>query len=114
MGSQDVREAAGPTFAWRTLDRVAVVGRSDGTLVSELLGEADSLTAAELEARDLYETAHAAYFAMDFARAADAFRVAGAARPNDQAASVMATRAEKLAGVPLPMEWDGVYHATSK
>ena len=43
LTSDEVRREAGPGFEWRTLDRVAVVGRASATLVCELLGEAGSL-----------------------------------------------------------------------
>ena len=39
LASEQVCAAAGSGFEWRRLDRVAVMGRSAGTLVSELLGE---------------------------------------------------------------------------
>ena len=43
--SQAVRDAAGPDFEWRRLDRVAVVGRSEGTDMYELLGERGTVAA---------------------------------------------------------------------
>ena len=43
LTSDEVRREAGPGFEWRTLDRVAVVGRESATLVCELLGEAGTL-----------------------------------------------------------------------
>jgi adenylate cyclase len=114
MGSQAIREAAGPELEWRTLDRVTVVGRSGGTLVGELLGERGGTDAAILAARDRYERALEAYFALDFAAAADGFRAASAARPGDRAAAVLAIRAGELRQSPPPADWDGVYRATSK
>ena len=39
MSSKSVQIAAEAGFEWRRLDRVAVVGRQQGTLVFELLGE---------------------------------------------------------------------------
>jgi adenylate cyclase len=114
MASAAVREAAGPDFEWRRLDRVAVVGRSEGTDVYELLGERGTVAAAVLRARDLYEEALAAYFARRFDDAAAGFRATDAARPSDKAASVMAQRAEDLSTYPPPPDWTGVYASSSK
>ena len=63
--SQDLRNAAGDGYEWRTLDRVAVVGRDDGTLISELLGERGGVDRDILAACDRYERALQAYFAGD-------------------------------------------------
>jgi adenylate cyclase len=112
--SQAVRDAAGPDFEWRRLDRVAVVGRREGTDIYELLGERGTVAPAVLEARDRYEAALAAYFARRFEEAAAAFRAAAALRPGDKGAEVMALRAEQLAIYQPSPEWDGVYVSSSK
>jgi len=113
MVSEDLRAAAGPGFEWRLLDRVAVVGRSGGTLVSELLGEAGSLTGERLAARDAYEAALATYFSGRFAEAAAGFRRLADAQPADRAATVLAERAEAFARHP-PASWSGIHVATGK
>jgi class 3 adenylate cyclase len=41
LATAAVRQAAGDRFEWRTLDRVAVVGRTESTLVCELLAESN-------------------------------------------------------------------------
>ena len=46
LASEAVQIAAGPGFAWRRLDRVAVVGRHQGTLVFELAKLAEAPRAA--------------------------------------------------------------------
>jgi adenylate cyclase len=114
LGSDDLRASAGPQFEWRTVDRVAVVGRTGGTLVSELLGERGAVVDCVLQARDLYERGLAAYFHRDFEQAAELFRIAAAARPDDKAAVVLATRADELLRDPPPEGWDGTYYATAK
>lgn len=114
LTSEEVRQEAGPGFEWRTLDRVAVVGRESGTLVIELLGEAGAVPASVLRARDVYEAALVAYFDGRFAEAAAGFRAAAALRPDDLAAAQLAERAEELAHVPTPAGWDGVHALTSK
>jgi len=114
LASEDLRTAAGATFEWRRLDHVAVVGRTEGTAVSELLGERGAVSAELLAARDLYEQALEAYCARRFVEAAAGFRRAAAARPGDRAAQVMAARAEELENQTLSDEWDAVYRSTSK
>ena len=114
LASDDTRAAAGPEFEWRTVDRVAVVGRARGTLVCELLGERGSVESAVLHARDLYELGLAAYTRRDFDEAAGLFQLAGAARPDDVAAPLLAARAAALRHDPPSEDWDGTYQATSK
>jgi adenylate cyclase len=114
LASQEVRDATGSEFEWRTLDRVAVVGRISGTLVSELLGGRGAVDPAILDARDRYERALEQYLRLDFAGAEDGFRAALEARPEDRAAVVLATRAAQLRQEPPTSGWDGVFRATSK
>ncbi len=113
LASQEVRDAAGPDFEWRRLDRVAVAGRVAGTVVNELLGRRGQVAPAVLAARDAYEQALAAYFARRFAEAEQGFRAAAALHPN-RAAEVMYLRAEAFSGYPPPEDWDGVYMLRSK
>jgi adenylate cyclase len=113
LASQAVYEAAGPGFEWRRLDRVAVVGRSEGTLVYELLGHQGAVAPSVLEARDSYEEGLLAYFGRRFEEAQAAF-AAAADLPGNRAAEIMAHRAQALVHVPPPETWDGVYLQTSK
>jgi adenylate cyclase len=114
LASEEVRREAGPGFEWRTLDRVAVVGRESATLVCELLGLEGSLAPGPAKARGVYEAALAAYVAGRFAEAAAGFRAASALWPEDHAAVEMAERAESLAREPVPAGWSGVYAQTAK
>jgi adenylate cyclase len=114
LTSDEVRQEAGPGFEWRTLDRVAVVGRASATLVCELLGEEGTLSPAILHARDVYERALDAYVAGEFSEAAAGFRKASSLWPQDRASVEMAERAESLARAPVPSGWNGVYAQTSK
>ena len=106
--------AAGPGFAWRRIDRVAVVGRRQGTLVFELLGETGQLPPSQTLARDRYEAALDAYTGGRFAEAAAGFAEATLLRPGDGAADVMAQRARALAQNPPGADWDGVFVSLQK
>ena len=114
LASEAVRTAAESGFEWRRLDRVAVVGRQQGTLVFELLGEAGRLPEWLLQARDRYETALDAYFVGRFAEAAAGFADAALLRPGDRAVDVMAQRARELAQNPPSSDWDGVFVSLQK
>ncbi len=113
LASQEVRDAAGPGFEWRRVDRVAVVGRTADTVVNELLGLRGQVAPAVLAAREQYEQALAAYFARRFAEAEAGFRAAAGLTGN-RAAELMRRRAEAFSGYPPPDDWDGVYMLSSK
>ena len=114
LASAELRDAAGPTFEWRRLDRVAVVGRNDPTDVYELIGEQGRVPPQQLDARDLYERGLASYFARAFEAAAADFRAAADALPADKAAKVMASRADHFARAQPPQAWNGVFVQTIK
>jgi adenylate cyclase len=108
IASQALREETGDGFEWRLLDRVAVKGRHQGTLVCELMVRKGEVAATILDARDAYESALQAYFAGDFARAAKLFDRASQLRPDDLGAKSMRDRSRGLAADP-PVEWDGIH-----
>jgi adenylate cyclase len=108
IASGAVMGEAGDGFAWRRLDRVAVKGRRQGTLICELLGLKDEVAADLLAARDTYERGLDAYFAGEFDPAGDLFDEATRLRPGDLAAIMMRQRAHALAEDP-PLTWDGVH-----
>ena len=114
LTSGEARWETGPGFEWRTLDRVAVVGRESATLVCELLGEAGTLPREMLEARDVYERALEWYVAGRFSEAAAGFREAASIWPDDHAAVEMARRSDELAREPVPAGWSGVFEQTVK
>jgi adenylate cyclase len=113
IASDPLASAAGDGFEWRRLDRVAVKGRRQGTLIRELLGEESAVAADILTARDLYERALDAYFAGDFTAAAAGFLAAREARPGDLAARMLARRARALAAAP-PAAWTGIHAMNEK
>jgi len=108
MASHALMQEAGDGFEWRLLDRVAVKGRHQGTLVCELIGLKEEVAADILEARDVYERELAAYFAGDFDRAAELFDHASRLRPSDLGAKSMRDRSLALAADP-PVAWDGIH-----
>ena len=108
MASEAMREATGDLFEWRRLDRVAVKGRQQGTLICELMGRRGTVAAERLEARDLYEAGLALYFDRRFAEATRVFQQALALRPGDRAAMALAGRTERYAAAPPETGWSGI------
>jgi adenylate cyclase len=108
MATQTLMERAGDGFEWRLLDRVAVKGRHQGTVVCELMGFKGGIAPSILEARTAYESALEAYFSGDFAQAGKLFAQASELRPDDRAAKSMYERCQTLAANP-PREWDGIH-----
>ena len=109
MASQRLVDAAGAGFEWRPLDRVAVKGRHQGTLVYELLGRSGGEVADDiLAARTAYAGALDFYFDGEFEEAAHHFDEAARLRPTDLAAPMMAARSRELAATP-PADWAGIH-----
>jgi len=114
MAAEAVVQATADAFAWRKLDRVAVKGRTSGTLVYELLGEKGQVPEETLTMRTRYEAALEAYFARDFSGAETAFTEAQRCCPEDPATRVMLDRLKDFRNAPPDEDWDGVHVALSK
>jgi adenylate cyclase len=114
LASAEVHDAAAPSFEWRRLDRVTVVGRNEPTDIYELIGQCGQVPFELLKARDLYEQALTAYFARKFDVAANQFRAASESSGTDRAATMMAERAATLMRSPPPAEWDGAFVQVTK
>jgi adenylate cyclase len=104
--SEAVVSAAGPDFAFRKLDRVAVKGRSEGVIVYELAGPAGQQT----QAMRAYELALESYLRRDFAGAIARL----SQHPEDGPSRVLRKRCEELLARPPPAHWDGVHIASTK
>lgn len=112
--SGEVREATKDAFEWRHLDRVAVVGRTSGTDIYELLCRKGELSPDMASARDAYEAALDDYLAGKFSKAATGFHRLEKDHPARIAERMMYRRANKLARHPPEEEWAGVYAHTKK
>ncbi len=108
--SETVHDAAAAAFRFRLLDRVVVKGKTHGVRIYELRGSADEPDpGADVVRR--YEAALAAYWARDFAAAAELLAGQEALDPPSR---VLADRCRELSVDPPPPEWDGVYVASVK
>jgi len=111
LASDAVRQAAGPDFAFRFLDVVAVSGKGEAVRVHELLGTAGAAGPLAERARR-YEEAMEFYLRRDFTGALRAFEALAAA--GDAPSAVLAARSRAFLGAPPPEDWNGTYVATSK
>ena len=106
IASAALREAAGPGFLFRHLDRVAVKGKTQSLDIYELLGESAAAAPAHVE---VYEQALEAWFQGDFRRAL----ALAATQPSDFPSAFLAARCRLFIAAP-PADWDGVYTFDSK
>ena len=107
LASEEAWREAGPHFAGRLLDRVAVKGKTRGIEVHELLGPAGHPVPGSVNE---YERALRAYWAQDFAGAAAILDPPG----EDPPSRVLLERCRRFAAAPPPADWDGIWIATSK
>jgi adenylate cyclase len=109
LASEAFVEATAEEFAFRLIDKVAVMGKQEAVRVHELLGvRAESAPA--LEAVAPYERALESYFARRFDRAIDLLR----SRDDDPPSRVLRQRCEAMTIHPPPTDWNGVNVAESK
>ena len=96
-------------FAFRRLDRVAVVGKMQAVEIFELLGE-NSEANPQREIAANYERAFAAYLARDFATASAILEKQTADAPS----AMLLTRCRAFESEPPPLDWNGVAVAQAK
>ncbi|MBV8212761.1 MAG: hypothetical protein JOZ08_05995 [Verrucomicrobia bacterium] len=114
LASGQTKTETGARFEWRYVDRVAVLGRSQGTDVFELLGFQGTVSATKLELRDEYEAGLQKYFEGDFHSATVHFSAVLANQPEDAASRVLLARCHQLALRPVPGLWSGIYEMLEK
>jgi adenylate cyclase len=108
------RAAAGPAFAYRFLDLVAVVGRAEPITAHEVLCRAADLEPAPARQLARYHDGVALYRDRRFAEAVRLFAALAEETPEDGPTALYRRRAEELRDHPPPPDWDGVYVARAK
>jgi adenylate cyclase len=114
LASGQTKTETGDRFEWRYVDRVAVLGRSQGTDVFELLGYRSTVSSNKLGLRDEYEAGLQKYFDGDFRSAAVHFASVLALQPGDGASQLLLARCNQLALRPVPHLWSGIYEMLEK
>ncbi len=106
---------AGSSVVFRTIDRVAVVGKDEAVRVFEPLCSASDPEAGALrELAAATERAFDAYACGRLDEALRLYRQLPALRPGDPVAAVMVARCEDLRRSGLPADWSGVTRIRSK
>jgi len=112
IASSDTMNAAGSTdFAWRKLDRVAVVGRTEPLEIYELLGLKKDVPGEVTRIAENYMQALDRYFHRDFE---GALALLAEISKSDSPSGVLLKRITELQSLPLGDSWNGVFQATSK
>lgn len=112
IASSDTMNAAGCTdFAWRQLDRVAVVGRTEPLEIYELLGMKEEIAKELMHIAETYTQALEHYFRRDFQQAMELLK---GISENDSTSRFLLKRVAELQSLPLGSSWNGVFQATSK
>jgi len=111
--TEEVRNSTGATYEWRRIDRVAVLGRTQGTTVFELICASGDLTEEQARLRVTYEAALERYFAGAFAKAETGFAEASRVAPEDVPSRVLRDRCRVLMKA-APENWDGIFVAEKK
>jgi adenylate cyclase len=106
IASTGMRDAAGPGFLFRHLDRVAVKGKSESLDIHELLGRSGEPMPAWAA---VYERALNAWFQGDFAAAL----ALAESQPFDPPSRFLAERCRVFLDSP-PAQWRGVYAFDAK
>lgn len=110
--SQSTRDAAESGYLFRTLDLIAVKGKSEPVAIHQLIGPRTHDTPPAFVA--LMDRAFDLYLERRFAEAAETLVAVAADRPGDKPAALLLERCRRLAADPPPDDWDGVEIKTSK
>jgi adenylate cyclase len=114
LASGQTKAETADRFEWRYIDRVAVLGRSQGTDVFELLGYRGTVPSDKLDLRDTYEMGLKKYFDGDFPSAVVHFSSVLARQADDRASQVLLARCNQLALRPIPGRWSGIFEMLEK
>lgn len=102
-------------FAFRPLDRVAVLGRKQGIMIYELVGDPEGqLPEGAKELCDGFSRGLDAYFRRDWKAALRTFTELGKAFPDDAPTALFLQRCQVLIAQPPVADWDGVTRLESK
>jgi class 3 adenylate cyclase len=112
--SEDTRDLTHEAFAFREIDSLRVMGKTEPVRVFELMGYAQELSAGQRQLAETFESGLEAYRRRGWDAAGSAFRKCLEMTPDDRPSRVFLDRVEAFRQTPPPDGWDGVWIALSK
>lgn len=110
----DTRERAGDRMAFREIDSLRVLGKTEPVQVFELRGYTSEQSDQDRRLVATFEAALGRYRAQDWDAAEAGFRECLALVPGDGPSQVFLERVAAFRAAPPPADWDGVWVASSK
>ena len=107
LAGEDTLKALGDRVAWRPVDRVAVKGKSRGTLIGELAESEPEWWASYRRAWEIYQ-------AGQFKDALAAFMDVQTADDPDGVSEVLAARCRRFLESGVPVDWTGTWIMSEK
>jgi adenylate cyclase len=104
-----IKDACGPEFAWRLLDRVAIRGKQAPVAIYEPLGPALAVTPQRMQAAQEYEKALQLMWDRRFTEAQTIASTQLGLTPGDRSLKLLLQRTTYYISHPPPWNWDGVY-----
>jgi len=101
-------------FAFRLVDRIQVVGKTEATHVYTPFGATNAVGEAGLQLMERSEEAFGFYAERRFSEAQTAYRAILALAPEDPVSRVFLNRLSVMAEQGVPDNWDGIWRMTSK
>jgi adenylate cyclase len=114
MVSEETKEQSGQEFEWRRLDTVAVLGRTKGLVVYELLGLVGSVPTQALEFRDQYEAALNKFQERGFAASKDLLTSLIRTQPGDKSVQLLLSRVQECIDQPPGDDWTPIFRQRTK
>jgi hypothetical protein len=108
LAEDGVHAACAAKFAWRRLDRIVVLGRSEPSWIYEILGTAEDASERVRRAARRYEAAWDAYAARDFGKAIADLEALRADGCGSFAADRLLEICRRLRERPPGEDWDAV------
>jgi adenylate cyclase len=114
--SESVKELIGNDFLVRRLGLIVLKGKSEATVVYEVLAEKSDLGASRMSPGGVerYETAFDDFLARRFAQAEAGFAACAKDYPDDHCAKTYLAASREFIVTPPPDDWDGRIVMTSK
>jgi adenylate cyclase len=112
--SQSTWEQCSNVFEFRKLDRIAVVGRTEGLYLYQLYAQKNDIDKNLKKIFTVYEMGLQYYFERRWMKAIKCFSMVQKYRPSDIPSQIMLERCYQFMKNPPPEDWNGVFSVSSK